>query len=274
MCAITGRSRTGTIGLGISNVIGFSRVPRPAARTIAFMRRGKLAQPAGQIGRCSAVSSSIATPSDSSLSRRPGGRSRPVPARPPARPVGAQGQPLDRQRLAREEMSITSAGCPWRRQVDHPPAGQQVQPAPAAARTAARAAARPPAGRSRRRAARAMSTSTSKWPAFAITAPSFIRSKCSARRTPRLPVTVMKRSPLSAASSGRQDLVALHPRLERAQRVDLADDHPRARAAGAQRDAAAGVPVAEHDDSAARRAAGSWRAGCRRALTGRCRSGR
>src|SRR5688572_8077883 len=50
MCAITGRSRTGTIGLGISNVIGFSRVPRPAASTIAFMRRCKLAQPAREIG--------------------------------------------------------------------------------------------------------------------------------------------------------------------------------------------------------------------------------
>src|SRR4051812_9131833 len=49
MCAITGRSRTGTIGFGISNVIGFSRVPRPAASTIAFMRRAKLAQPAREV---------------------------------------------------------------------------------------------------------------------------------------------------------------------------------------------------------------------------------
>ncbi len=35
MCAITGRSSTGTIGLAISYVIGRSRVPSPAARTIA-----------------------------------------------------------------------------------------------------------------------------------------------------------------------------------------------------------------------------------------------
>src|SRR5215218_11009130 len=38
MCAITGRSSTGTIGFGSSNVRGRSRVPRPAARTIAFIR--------------------------------------------------------------------------------------------------------------------------------------------------------------------------------------------------------------------------------------------
>ena len=37
MCAITGRSSTGTIGFGISKVIGFSRVPSPAASTIAFI---------------------------------------------------------------------------------------------------------------------------------------------------------------------------------------------------------------------------------------------
>src|SRR5512142_1186298 len=55
MCAITGRSRTGTIGLGSSNVRGRRRVPRPAARTIAFMRRRTLANalrallPGGQV---------------------------------------------------------------------------------------------------------------------------------------------------------------------------------------------------------------------------------
>ena len=48
-----------------------------------------------------------------------------------------------------------------------------------------------------------------------------------------------------------QDLEALHPRLERAQRVDLADDDRRAGAAGAQRDAAPGPAVAEHDDGLA-----------------------
>ena len=36
MCSITGRFRTGTIGFGIAWVIGRSRVPSPAARTIAF----------------------------------------------------------------------------------------------------------------------------------------------------------------------------------------------------------------------------------------------
>ena len=51
------------------------------------------------------------------------------------------------------------------------------------------------------------------------------------------PVTVMKTSPRSAACERRQDLEALHPRLERADRVDLADDHARAEAVRAQRDA-------------------------------------
>src|SRR5881628_3849273 len=47
MCAMTGRSITGTIGFGISKVSGRRRVPRPAARTMAFMRRVKLAECAG-----------------------------------------------------------------------------------------------------------------------------------------------------------------------------------------------------------------------------------
>src|SRR3954452_6245781 len=42
MCAITGRSRTGTIGFGSSKVIGLSRVPSPAARTMAFIRASTL----------------------------------------------------------------------------------------------------------------------------------------------------------------------------------------------------------------------------------------
>ena len=37
MCSITGRFRTGTIGFGIALVIGRSRVPSPAAKTIAFI---------------------------------------------------------------------------------------------------------------------------------------------------------------------------------------------------------------------------------------------
>src|SRR3954447_13673599 len=37
MCAMTGRSTTGTIGFGISNVSGRRRVPSPAARTMAFI---------------------------------------------------------------------------------------------------------------------------------------------------------------------------------------------------------------------------------------------
>ena len=49
----------------------------------------------------------------------------------------------------------------------------------------------------------------------------------------------------------RHDLEALHARLERAHRVDLAHDHLGAGAAGAHRDALAGEAVAEHHDRAA-----------------------
>ena len=48
----------------------------------------------------------------------------------------------------------------------------------------------------------------------------------------------------------RHDLEALHARLERAHRIDLADDDAGPRAPGALRDAAAGPAVAEHDDGA------------------------
>src|SRR3954463_10877183 len=49
MWAITGRSSTGTIGFGISKVSGRRRVPRPAARTMAFIGRVNLADPARQV---------------------------------------------------------------------------------------------------------------------------------------------------------------------------------------------------------------------------------
>src|SRR6185295_19942893 len=41
---------------------------------------------------------------------------------------------------------------------------------------------------------------------------------------------------------------ALHPRLERGERIDLAHDYRRARAARAERDAAAGPAIAEDDE--------------------------
>ena len=37
MCSITGRFSTGTIGFGMSKVIGRNRVPSPAASTIALI---------------------------------------------------------------------------------------------------------------------------------------------------------------------------------------------------------------------------------------------
>ena len=51
--------------------------------------------------------------------------------------------------------------------------------------------------------------STSKWPAFAMMAPGFIRSMCSRRMTSLQPVTVTKMSPFSAAASIGNKLLAL-----------------------------------------------------------------
>ena len=89
--------------------------------------------------------------------------------------------------------------------------------------------------------------STSKWPALASMAPSLMRSKCSRRRTRAAPVTVTKRSPRSAASQRRHHLEALHPGLQRAHRVDLADDDLGAGAARAVGDPRPVAAVAEHD---------------------------
>ena len=126
---------------------------------------------------------------------------------------------------------MTDAGWPGRRgEVDDAPLGDDVQAPPADARTRRRAAAPRAARRRRARAGRASEISTSKWPALASTAPSRIRSKCSRRSTSGAPVTVMKISPSGAAASALITVEALHPRLERAHRVDLADDHRGARA--------------------------------------------
>ena len=46
-----------------------------------------------------------------------------------------------------------------------------------------------------------MSISTLKWPELAMMAPSFMASKCSPRSTWMSPVTVMKMSPILAASA-------------------------------------------------------------------------
>ena len=74
-------------------------------------------------------------------------------------------------------------------------------------------------------AAPASSSSASKWPLLASIAPSCIRAKCSSRKMFRLPVAVTKTSPQAAASSERHDQVAVHQRLDRADRIDL--DHRR-----------------------------------------------
>ena len=79
-----------------------------------------------------------------------------------------------------------------------------------------------------------------------------MRAKCGRREH----VAVARDGDEDVAALGRDErrhhLEALHARLERAHRVDLADDHLGAGAAGAQRDALAGAAVAEHDDRLAR----------------------
>ena len=71
----------------------------------------------------------------------------------------------------------------------------------------------------------AMSISLSKWPMLPTIALSFIFAMCSAVMMLKLPVVVMKMSAYGERVLERQDLVALHRRLQRADRVDLGDDH-------------------------------------------------
>ena len=77
----------------------------------------------------------------------------------------------------------------------------------------------------------AMSISLSKWPMLPTIAWCFIRAMWSAVMMSLLPVAVTKMSAVSTTSSSVAHLVALHRRLQRADRVDLGDDHARALAA-------------------------------------------
>ena len=60
---------------------------------------------------------------------------------------------------------------------------------------------------------------------------SFMRAMWSAVMMSKLPVVVTKMSAVSTTSSRRVDLVALHRGLQRADRIDLGDDHAAALAA-------------------------------------------
>ena len=92
-----------------------------------------------------------------------------------------------------------------------------------------------------------MSISLSKWPMLPTIAWCFIRAMCSAVMMSLLPVAVMKMSAVSTTSSSVSDLVALHRRLQRADRVDLGDDHAGALAAQRLGAALADVAVAADD---------------------------
>ncbi len=120
-----------------------------------------------------------------------------------------------------------------------------------------------------------MSISLSKWPMLPTIAWCFMRAMCAAVMMSLLPVAVMKMSALSIDFVERADLVALHRRLQRADRVDLGDHH--AGALAAQRLGAALADVAEAADDgdlaadhhvggavdAVDRASGGSRRGCR-----------
>ena len=91
-----------------------------------------------------------------------------------------------------------------------------------------------------------MSISLSKWPMLPTIAWCFMRAMCSAVMMSLLPVAVMKMSALSTTSLQRGDLVAVHRRLQRADRVDLGDDDPGALAPQRLGAALADVAVAAH----------------------------
>ena len=92
-----------------------------------------------------------------------------------------------------------------------------------------------------------MSISLSKWPMLPTIAWCFIRAMSAAVMMSLLPVAVMKMSAVSTTSSRVGDLVAVHRRLQRADRVDLGDDDAGALAAQRLGAALADVAVAEHD---------------------------
>ena len=92
-----------------------------------------------------------------------------------------------------------------------------------------------------------MSISLSKWPMLPTIAWCFIRAMCSAVMMSLLPVVVMKMSAVLDDVLERRDLVALHRRLQRADRVDLGDDHAGALAAQRLGAALADVAVAADD---------------------------
>ena len=74
----------------------------------------------------------------------------------------------------------------------------------------------------------AMSISLSKWPMLPTIAPCFIRAMSAAMMMLKLPVAVTKMSAVSSNVLEPRDLVAVHRRLQRADRVDLGDDDARA----------------------------------------------
>ena len=92
----------------------------------------------------------------------------------------------------------------------------------------------------------AMSISLSKWPMLPTMAWCFICAMCSAVMTSLLPVAVTKMSAVADHVLQRGHLVAVHGRLQGADRVDLGDHHAGALAAQGLGAALADVAVAAH----------------------------
>ena len=267
MCAITGRSSTGTIGLVISYVSGRSRVPRPAARTIALIASARYGSVAVVVGLVGAVHrhadvGGLLVASASSASRR---ARRGAAARPSRRGAWAA-----RRRAARtrsflvnssiwaivwlvNELLITKLGCPVALpRFSRRPSESRMIAWPSGNTHSSTCGLMLTRSIPGTRARPAMSISLSKCPMLPTIAWCFIRAMWSAVMMSLLPVAVTKMSALSMTSSQRLDLVALHRRLQRADRVDLGDHHARALPAQRLRAALADVAeAADHGDLAA-----------------------
>ena len=117
------------------------------------------------------------------------------------------------------DMSMTAAGCPSAAaRFTRRPSASRMQATAVAHRVLVDELADPPHAAAESSASAPLSISTSKWPAFAMTAPSFMTSKCSRRITLVSPVTVTNTSPIRAASRSGMTRKPSIDGLERRQR--------------------------------------------------------
>ena len=171
-------------------------------------------------------------------------------------------------------MSITDAGWPSAAaRLTSRPSAEQVQRAGRRAYRTARLRGARPTRRGHARAARGCRSRRRSGRELATIAPSFITSKCSRAQH----VLVAGDGDEDVAHAGRlgdrHHPEAVHHRLQGAQRIDLEHDHVGAHAPRALGQPAPAPAVARRPRTCGRPPARWWRAGCRPASTGRCRSG-